>query len=321
MNNVNENIEVGVNSITLNIPLRVTMTSYDDAPFEFTASIDNLGQIILTPASKYVEFVDANTDNNVETEVPFEEMETIVEKNGNLTTKKTTIFVQAVMLSENDNNGASADIDEIGQCVIYPLKKENSFISVTFSDSLNLITEDLKTVNYFGYTLTNSGDGWDIRDYTNKEIETGVATEAEAKMIVLQTELKYLQALTEEVTDTTVVQDNMPEVEVEVLEERVDNIEPVEEFTSEQIKEMLTKITNNYTDFSGGVSCDTISEKVACLKILQLQYRQINVETDGSKTLVYYSEPIKDDLIADSVEEGLSDDAVSTDEVVRDDGA
>ena len=306
MDNLVENIEIGVETVSLTIPVRVAMISYDNAPFEFTASIDDIGQIVLTPTSKNVEFVDATTNNKVETDVPIEDQETIVEEDGNLTTKKTTIFVQGVMLSEDSatSESVSADIDEIGQCVIYPTKKENTFISVTFSDSLNLITEDMNVVDYFGYTLTNTGDGWDIKDYLNKEIETGVATEAEAKIIVLQTELRQLERLTEEVVDTSDSQEDAPEVEAEVLEERVDSVTPIEESDEDQVNQCLLEITDQFTDFSGGVSCDTIEEKAACLKILQLHYTQINVDTEGPKILIYYSKPKTDTSIVELVEGG-----------------
>ena len=318
MDNLIETVEVGVKSVSMTVPVRVTMTSYDNTPFEFTASIDEVGQIILTPISKNVEFVEANTTNNVETEVPIEQQETVVEKDGNMITKKTTIFVQAVMLSESEDesgNGVSADIDEIGQCVIYPSDRNNVFISVTFSDSLNLITEDMRVVNYFGYTLTNTGDGWDIRDYLNNEIETGVATEAEAKIIVLQTELEHLESLTEEVTDSSKLQDDPIEVEATVLDEGV------EDSNSEQIKQTLEHITHNFTDTSGGVSCDTGSEKDICLNIIQQHYLQVNVDTDGSKTLIYYAEPVQDATPSDESERIVADNTMSTDGDTSDDNA
>ena len=292
MDNLAENIEFGVDTVPLTIPVRVTMTSYDDAPFEFIASIDSLGQIVLTPTSKNVEFVEANIIENISTE----EQETPIDKNEHITTKKTTIFVQSVMLSdtedssENMNNNVCADVDEIGQCVISPINKENLFISVTFSDSLNLITEDLQVVDYFGYRLTNTGDGWDIKDPLNNVVETGVATEAAAKIIVLQTELMLLDELTEDTSREDEKQKPTVEVHAEVLEE-YDNGTSVSEIDETQIRQSLSDITNQFTDLSGAVSCDTVEEKISCLKVLQLYYLHTHVETTEQKIIIYYSEP------------------------------
>lgn len=308
-------------SITVEIPVRVTMTSVYDAPFEFTSSIDDAGQIVLTPTSKDVEFIDANTDNNVDYDIPVAEQETTIKQEGNLTTRSTSIMLQANMIVENDNTSVSADVDEIGQCVLWPSSKENTFISATIADSLNLITEDMKVVDYFGYKLINTGDGWDIKDYLGDIIEEGVATEAEAKVVVLTNELNMLRNLVEEVkTDSEASEEETPEVEAEVLEERVDNIAPIETFDYDQISEVISNITNEYTDFSGGVSCDTHEEKAACLKLLQLHYSEINVEQTDSKILIYFSEPHTDNSIVESVEEvAEGDDAISSSEALGND--
>lgn len=306
-------------SITVEIPVRVTMTSYDDAPFEFTSSIDEAGQIVLTPTSKYVEFIDANTDMNVDYDIPVAEQETTVEKDGNLTTRSTSILLHANMIAENNNTDVSVDVDEIGQCVIWPVAKENTFVSATLADSLNLITEETKSIDYFGYTLINKGDGWDIKDYCGELIDEGVATEAEAKVVVLTTELKRVEQLVESIDTETVdkeSEDNIPDVEAEVLEERVDNISPVEIFDDDHISQVISQITNQYTEFSGGVSCDTHEEKAACLKLLQLHYKEINVEKTDCKILIYYAEPHTDNSIIESLEDG---NAISSSEASEND--
>lgn len=145
--NIKEDITTIVDAITIDIPVRVTMTSINNAPFEFTPSIDEVGQIILTPVTKDVEFVDANTVVTTEAggELFDKETTTTVEDDSSsypFTTKETTIIIQASMLAESDNHDVSADVDEIGQVVLYPLAKENTFVSAAIGESLNLVTEE-----------------------------------------------------------------------------------------------------------------------------------------------------------------------------------
>lgn len=319
-----------IKSLTVDIPVRVTMTSVYDAPFEFTSSIDDAGQIILTPTSKDVEFIEANTDGNVDYDIPIAEQETTIKQDGNLTTRSTSIMLHANMIAENENTEVSADVDEIGQCVIWPSSKENTFVSATIADSLNLITEELQVLDYFGYKLINSGDGWDIKDYLGETIEEGVATEAEAKIVVLTTELHRVEELSEEVetkpaqpaeqTNNNDAEDEdkqIPGVEAEVLSERVDNVDPVETFDVDQIMQILSQITNQFTDVSGGISCDTLEEKAACVKILQLHYSKIDIEQKDPKILIYFSDLIKN---KDIVEELSPSDDEEFEEAAEEDG-
>lgn len=172
--NITENIPAVIDAITLNIPVRVTMTSIDNAPFEFTPSIDELGQIILTPATKDVEFVDANTVVTTEAgeELLNKETTTTVENDSSsylFTTKETTIVIQASMLAESDNHDVTADVDEIGQVVLSPLAKENTFVSAAIGESLNLVIEESVEVP--------SQESEDITNITDVEAE--VITEEE----------------------------------------------------------------------------------------------------------------------------------------------
>lgn len=237
MDNIKETVESGIDAVTLDIPVRVTMTSYNEAPFEFTASIDEVGQIILTPVSKDVEFIDAKTDGEYEHDVMIIDQETITSVEGSITTKEFSIVIKANMLCENNNDEVAAVVDEIGQVVIYPLAKENVFVTASFEHSLNLVTEDMKAVDYFGYRLANNGDGWDVYDYLNELVEEGVATEAEAKIVACTTELHRLEGLTEAVEEPQEASDNeentesessneegapQPDVTAEVIEEAVE---------------------------------------------------------------------------------------------------
>jgi hypothetical protein len=46
-------------------------------------------------------------------------------------------------------------IDDIGQCVIYPVNVDNMFITATLNDSLNLVTEEAEVIEESISTLTN----------------------------------------------------------------------------------------------------------------------------------------------------------------------
>lgn len=140
---IQEEITTSVESVTVELPVRVKMTSVNNAPFEFNVSLDEAGQIVLTPLSKDVEFSDANTYSNVEYDVPVLEQETIVTEDEHMSTKTTTIFITANVLKESDNLDFAAAIDDVGQCVIYPVSENNTVISAAICDHLNLITESV----------------------------------------------------------------------------------------------------------------------------------------------------------------------------------
>lgn len=302
--NIKEDIEVGIDAVTVTIPVRVTMTSINNAPFEFTVSIDEVGQIILTPNSKEVEFIDANTDDTVEYDIPVAEQETVTTVEGNLETKETSIIINASMLAEDDNHMVSAVVDEIGQVVIYPMADKNTFVTASFEQSLNLVTEEMRTVEYFGYTLINTGDGWDIKDYSGEVVETGVATEAEAKIAVLTTEMHRLEDLTEEVEEQSEdeidepeddKEEKIPEVTAEVInEEVVDATQKVNEFDRQQIEKALDEITDSFKETEGAVRCDTKREQSECFKILQLHYSSVRGDNENDKFIVTFNTPIEE---------------------------
>lgn len=293
--NVQEAVEAGIEAITIDIPIRVTMTSYNNAPFEFIPSIDEVGQIVLTPTSKDVEFIDANTDITTEFDVPVIEQETIELSEGAMTTKEMSIIIKAGLLAEVENYDFSAVVDEIGQVVIYPLADNNSFVTASFEDSLNLVTEDMKTVEYFGYKFINTGDGWDVYDYTNDLIEEGVATLAEAKILACTAEIHKLEELTEDVNKleeepVEVTEQETPQVEAEVIEEAVtDATAEIEKFNSREVEEALEKITDNFKQDSGAVRCDTMAEQRDCLRILSLHYDTIVDDKKDDQWIVSYS--------------------------------
>lgn len=287
---VQEEITTAVESITVDIPVRVKLTSVNNAPFEFETSIDEVGQIVITPMTKDVTFEDANTDSNVDYEVPIAEQETIITNDDGLTIKETTIFIRANMLKEDDNIDVSAAVDEIGQCVIYPLAKNNTFVSAAIEDNLNLVTEDMKVVDYCGYKLINAGDGWDIKDPDGEIVEEGVATESAAKVLICKEEIKRLEGLTEAVEEAEPDAEQPVEVEAEVLDENVVKYPvEVEERTAEEIEAILVEITNNFSEERGAVKCDTLTEKAECVKLLQTKYNTVTAENKSDYYVVMYS--------------------------------
>lgn len=189
--NIAENVEVGVSPVTIEIPVCVTMTSVDQPAFEFTMSIDEFGQIVLTPTTKETEFIDAiivSADEDKTSQS--QELQTF---EGNLVRKKICIDITANMLAESDNLSVSAVVDEIGQVVIHPIAKENVFVTASFEQSLNLVTEEKGCVDYFGYKLVSTPEGWNIYDYTNELISKDAPTLTAAKLVACTTEIKLLE--------------------------------------------------------------------------------------------------------------------------------
>lgn len=305
--NTCKTIDATLQTQTIDIPLRVTMTSVNNALFEFTASIDELGQIILTPTTKDVEFTSANTESNVEYDVPVLEQETVTSTNDNLTIKETSILIRANMIIEDSGCDYSADVDDIGQVVIYPLETKNTFVTATIEDSLNLVTEELKSEEYFGYKLLNNGDGWNILDCNGTMIEEGVATLHEAKILVCKEELRKLEALVENVDNTDQNSEGSTEsdpepsertttdpavtVEAEVIEEAVTDVDKDKaEFDEKQIEEALSDITDEFTSPEGAVKCDTQKEQSICLKVLEQHYALVNTLRKNDMWIVEYAQ-------------------------------
>lgn len=305
--NMCETIDAALQTQTIDIPLRVTMTSVNNAPFEFTASIDELGQIILTPTTKDAEFTSANTESNVEYDVPVLEQETVTSTDDNLTIKETSILIRANMIIEESGCNYSADVDEIGQVVIYPIETKNTFVTATIEDSLNLVTEEFKSEEYFGYKLINNGDGWNIIDCNGNVIEEGVATLHEAKILVCKEELSNLESLVENVDNTDKTSEGSIEtdpepsertttdpsetVEAEVIEEAVTDMDKDKgEFDEKQIEEALSDITDEFTSQEGAVKCDTQKEQSICVKILEQYYTVVNTSRKQDMWVVEYKQ-------------------------------
>lgn len=131
-------IDLDVKEKSIHFPVRVTMSLRDNND-KFITSVDEHGHIILTPEASDNEFIKAHTEWESDDYVMPTDVETIIIDGDR--TKEFTVELTADMLMEVPSENIFADIDAIGQCVIYP-QESNMFISASIEDSLNLVTED-----------------------------------------------------------------------------------------------------------------------------------------------------------------------------------
>lgn len=139
--NVMEDVDVNIESKTLRFPVRVKMSSAsaETLDCDFLMSLDDNGMIVLTPKSNDCEFIEATTEWESDDYVT--DTDTQVAEIDGTFVKEFTVTITANLLKEVASDKINADIDSIGQCVIYP-EEGNSFISATQENSLNLVTED-----------------------------------------------------------------------------------------------------------------------------------------------------------------------------------
>lgn len=317
---VQEDVEVGVKSTTLHFPVRVKMLASADAEFDYTASVDELGHIVLTPKTKDVEFTSAETE--------WENQDYMMDTDDQLSSgddskeKTFTIELTADMLCENENQHINADIDEIGQCVIYPVEKENSFLSVSIDNSLNLATE-AETVTIeedvdqdpiaVDETTEKPADGdveaevieeaavdrkilfknavtdfSNILDQAYKKAEELVAFCDEFKL-----DRSYADILNNFISNTF-DDDFQPhhllmELGDSELEEAVTPVDDEEPYDFDAVKYELRQITDNFTDEDGVVKCGFECEKDDSLKILSRYYQNIDVEETNGWYVIKFS--------------------------------
>lgn len=265
IDNIQENIDIDVTPVTLDLPIRITMISTQVAPFDFTVSVDELGHIVLTPVDASVEFSNAMlVDNNVDSGTPNQELDN--------STYTTVVQLHANMLQEADNSDVEIAIDDIGQCVIAPAALENTFVTVSVEDSLNLVTEEPESEDYFGYRLSKVNEGWTVVDYTGAVIAENITTQSAAKIAACANEIKLLEAISEE-------ESQVPKVTAEVVED--------------EVAELLEELTQNYTDNDGCISCDTLPESAVCVKLLSEKYITEELIKEN-KYLVKYCVPFKE---------------------------
>lgn len=309
--NVEKGINVGVNEVPIQIPVRVIVTYPVNtaASFEFTTSIDDLGQIVLTPTSKDAAFITANTSANINYDTDIMTMPEVITESENIVKKEMSILIDSTMLvEEHATTSVSADVDEIGQCVLYPINKNNIFITASVNNSLNLITEALEMYDYCdGYKILNPGGCWYVKDSSARLIGQGFKSLNDAKIFVCETEIKRLSNLTEETveseettksTEYTTKEPEVPtDVKAEVINEAVvPEFEKKDEFNYNEIEQALIELTNTYTEQEGGVRCDTSYEQKTCYDLLKQHYAKVDLDTDGSKFTVTYSIPVENSV-------------------------
>lgn len=118
---MNQKLTSDVNIKTFDINLKVDVTKDSANEFRCIASIDEAGQIVLTPVVEEMSFVNVFVSEDSD---------------------DSNLCIRATMLMESDTTAVNTFIDSIGQCIIQPETELNTFVSASINDSLNLITED-----------------------------------------------------------------------------------------------------------------------------------------------------------------------------------
>ena len=169
--NVMEDVDVNIESKTLRFPVRVKMSSASAETLDcgFLMSLDDNGMIVLTPKSNDCEFIDATTEWESDDYVT--DTDTHITEIDGTFVKEFTVTITANLLKEIASDKINADIDSIGQCVIYP-EEGNSFVSAAQENSLNLVTED---------SDAPTEEGTD--ESTEKDSDTKVVPDLEGKLV------------------------------------------------------------------------------------------------------------------------------------------
>lgn len=135
--NVQEDVEVGTDAHTETLHLILEMTRLNESTtFDYHVDIDDVGQIVFTPDDSSVSFVD------IERLAGYDSVEDVIDGN----TRRFSVSLTANMIADDGNFDWFCDIDEIGQAVITPEMENTSFLSVSVSDSLNLVTESVDKI-------------------------------------------------------------------------------------------------------------------------------------------------------------------------------
>lgn len=133
MKPINEAIDVDVNTHSEKLLLALEMKKDSDGSFDYTVDIDDVGQIVITPTDI------ASSFESINRVMGYDSVEDIIDGN----VRKFVIQLEAAMISDDGNFSYFLDVDELGQAIITPDSEATSFLSVSVSDSLNLITESI----------------------------------------------------------------------------------------------------------------------------------------------------------------------------------
>lgn len=137
IDNIKEDISVGVDSTTMEIYLRLRATcdGEDSSSVDYKVYTDEYGQIVMMPTNTTCEFTSVEMLDK-------EEFESASTNTSEPTQKYFLVHLTANVLSETNDLSTSYIIDNVGQVVISLVNENNDFVSVTNADSLNLITEE-----------------------------------------------------------------------------------------------------------------------------------------------------------------------------------
>lgn len=282
MENTIQTDTINVVTVTKNIAIRATLQSPVNTPFDYDVSIDDAGQIVLTPNSLDTVFINATIEENTD---ETEEDATKPKYSRGLTNtinKEFTINITASMLCDENSEGLyTVNTDAIGQCVVTPTNEFDTFVTASVEGDLNLITEEYDVQEYLGYKLYNMGDGWDVVTPEGQRVEEGVATLTEAKIFICREELHNLKKLQRKEEQSLV------------------------ESAQKQLEDDLTSLTNNYQDQSGIVLCDNALDQELCVKILSRDYTVTPMEHDGKLVVKYTKEPLVEELEDDTFKQDI----------------
>lgn len=254
----NFNLETTAKSLTLLV--RTKMEAVDTTNFNFTADIDEIGQIVLHPVEDFAKFTEVKKLEVLDADVEVDS-DPIIELQENKTIKTFNILLGTTILGESETIDVTHYVTEEGKCIICPVNKEESFLTVTMDNSLNLITEDMQIEEYCdGYKLINPGDTWYVKTPKSELIGKGFDTLAKAKIFVCQTEIARLQELSESFDTTN---------------------------TCDVTEDQLSELTNDFTE-EGVIVCSTECEMTACRDILSRHYDNVNTKSKDSKFYIMY---------------------------------
>lgn len=127
-------------SYFISFPVEVTLIS-EDNNYDTVASIDEGGNLIITPSSPTTKFTSAATQWELNTSIDETQESEIQELDNGLKQNKCVIKCEADLLKGTSLIKITSEIDSLGQLLLIP-NADNSFISLSVNNSLNLITEE-----------------------------------------------------------------------------------------------------------------------------------------------------------------------------------
>ena len=131
--NIEESVDANVDVYSKTINLKLTLERKNsNSSFNYTASIDDAGMIVLTPLESDVSFIDVDWVEGGCTD------QDIIDNN----IKTTCVQLNTTMISDEKDYNCFFDIDDIGQVLIVPKSDTTSFLTVTVDNSLNLVTNN-----------------------------------------------------------------------------------------------------------------------------------------------------------------------------------